>query len=554
MTFLATPSRAALLLWGMLLVAAPALAQAPSSPCGETAPDLPYRALVQPPDTPAQARALSTRPKALTDLLHRRDEVAREVRDRDVWAVPSAPCVGGNAVVRRAGDQPLLESTLTQLYVEGEWNNFGRSFRTYDAVDSLVAHQTQYWENGEWHDDWLEDWTYESGRLVQYAFTSIFFGVPDGWRETFTYDAEGRLEETLYEIYSGNGWVNNARYTFTYGEDGLLDLLVEDLWNGADWVPNYRETSGHDAEGRLLTAETQWYDPISEAWTPNTRYTWAYAPGEVTELSERWDGMAWQNDYHATLTMDTADRLVEVVALTWQDGVWMNNMWLNNTYLDATGPLLTEQVVRWGEGSGERGGGEWVDGWHVTYEYDSAQRLTAYTYLRGVGATEWVNQARRTYTYDGDSLVEEFEEIGDGGDGWVNNHLLNFFNDPEGLPFEILSSEWVDSEWSMYARTLLEYASPSAGEDGAAVAALSLDVFPNPASEVTIALDLDRGATTTLEVIDLLGRRVARLIDGEAPAGPRRLTWRPDGLAPGLYYVRLRAGSQTVVRAVTVVR
>ncbi len=73
---------------------------------------------------------------------------------------------------------------------------------------------------------------------------------------------------------------------------------------------------------------------------------------------------------------------------------------------------------------------------------------------------------------------------------------------------------------------------------------------PNPFNPATrISFTLPRPGRVTLAVHDLLGRRVATLLDDVRPAGDHALTWRgtDDGgrtVASGTYVMRLRAGEE----------
>ncbi len=77
---------------------------------------------------------------------------------------------------------------------------------------------------------------------------------------------------------------------------------------------------------------------------------------------------------------------------------------------------------------------------------------------------------------------------------------------------------------------------------------------PNPMrGETSLAFELPRAERVRLEVVDLQGRRVRTLVDGERAAGSHRAGWdgRDDqgGAAPaGLYFVRLVAGGETLSR------
>ncbi|MFN8587586.1 MAG: hypothetical protein U0704_07250 [Candidatus Eisenbacteria bacterium] len=92
---------------------------------------------------------------------------------------------------------------------------------------------------------------------------------------------------------------------------------------------------------------------------------------------------------------------------------------------------------------------------------------------------------------------------------------------------------------------------------------LRLAVSPNPSyGTVTLAWALPRAQYARLEVLDLSGRRVATLHDGEAPAGELRAAWngRTDSgggshpAAPGVYWARLVTPDGVRTRTIVRVR
>ncbi|MEL6705237.1 MAG: T9SS type A sorting domain-containing protein [Bacteroidota bacterium] len=79
--------------------------------------------------------------------------------------------------------------------------------------------------------------------------------------------------------------------------------------------------------------------------------------------------------------------------------------------------------------------------------------------------------------------------------------------------------------------------------------------YPNPAvDETTLEIALPEAGPIRVEVLDVLGRRVALLAEGEQPAGYVTLRLRTDRLAAGSYFVRLRAGDEETTTRLTVVR
>jgi hypothetical protein len=87
-----------------------------------------------------------------------------------------------------------------------------------------------------------------------------------------------------------------------------------------------------------------------------------------------------------------------------------------------------------------------------------------------------------------------------------------------------------------------------------------LGAAPNPFRSVTrVSFRLPAREPVALAVHDLAGRRVRRLLEGEAPAGVSTIEWdgRDDGGAPagpGLYFVRVRRARDGVTHAVRVLR
>jgi hypothetical protein len=75
--------------------------------------------------------------------------------------------------------------------------------------------------------------------------------------------------------------------------------------------------------------------------------------------------------------------------------------------------------------------------------------------------------------------------------------------------------------------------------------------YPNPFNPATtISFELSQQGRVTLEVVDLLGRVVATLVnDQEYSAGPHRVAFNAQGLSSGVYMAQLSsAGHRKLVR------
>lgn len=92
-----------------------------------------------------------------------------------------------------------------------------------------------------------------------------------------------------------------------------------------------------------------------------------------------------------------------------------------------------------------------------------------------------------------------------------------------------------------------------AGEDPGATRLLQN--YPNPVNPTTtIPFKLTEKRHVTLTVYDALGREVATLVDRKAQPGHYEVQWDASGLASGVYVYRLKAGTFTKSREMTLVK
>jgi len=59
---------------------------------------------------------------------------------------------------------------------------------------------------------------------------------------------------------------------------------------------------------------------------------------------------------------------------------------------------------------------------------------------------------------------------------------------------------------------------------------------------------------TSLQVFDVLGRKVATLVDEVKPPGNYSVRWDASGAASGVYFCRLMVGEKSAVRKMVVMK
>ncbi|MEM8601929.1 MAG: T9SS type A sorting domain-containing protein, partial [Bacteroidota bacterium] len=93
-------------------------------------------------------------------------------------------------------------------------------------------------------------------------------------------------------------------------------------------------------------------------------------------------------------------------------------------------------------------------------------------------------------------------------------------------------------------------------EDGSTPLAFALDAaYPNPFTvQTTVAYTLAEAGDVRLTVYDALGREIAVLADGRQVAGRHAAAFDGQGLASGVYVVRLEAGRHVATQTLVLVR
>lgn len=79
--------------------------------------------------------------------------------------------------------------------------------------------------------------------------------------------------------------------------------------------------------------------------------------------------------------------------------------------------------------------------------------------------------------------------------------------------------------------------------------------YPNPFNPVTvIGYELPVSSEVQLEVYDMLGRRVATLVNNQVEAGWHEIQFDASNLASGVYIYRLQAGNQLMTKKLTLIK
>jgi len=113
------------------------------------------------------------------------------------------------------------------------------------------------------------------------------------------------------------------------------------------------------------------------------------------------------------------------------------------------------------------------------------------------------------------------------------------------------------SPWRMGGNVgweLVEVDRPEMEESVPTVTALSQS-YPNPFNAAAvITYELAVTSNVTLEIYNLLGEKVATLIDERQDPGQKSVVWDASRVSSGLYFYKLTAGDFTETRRMMLVR
>ncbi len=160
-------------------------------------------------------------------------------------------------------------------------------------------------------------------------------------------------------------------------------------------------------------------------------------------------------------------------------------------------------------------------------------------------------------SYDGGATFPEEVATGEANDGsfmWTVPDSANTTSRVRIIARDAAGLAWYDdSDWDFATET-------DTGIDGVEPRFALFQNVPNPFSPATrIVYSIPSPAHVTLDIYDVSGRRVARLVDDEQTAGEHRVAWdgrttEGERAASGVYFYRLRANGSEVDRRMILIR
>jgi hypothetical protein len=435
-----------------------------------------------------------------------------------------------------------------QILRDGNWENAIHTTYSYDDQGNVDTAQAAQWTNGTWT---------ASSRSVS------------------TYDAHGNMLTNLYQVRPIDQWINVFRSTSTYDGQGKELSYLFEQWTNNEWISSYRYTTSYDASGK-----------------------------ELSRLSEHWESGAWVNDARMSFTYNESGKGLSIQTERWVNGQWtisdrgsvvydeqghvqsylyeiaVNGQLENSSHLmfatDASGNILTQVYSAWSQG-------QWADSLRESYSYNSSEEPLTHRTELWIG-TQWENLSQSSWTYDaGGRVLAQLDELW-ASSRWENHARQTYQYSAEGNLIRYAGEVWQGSAWvpatteanlTMWSYTdsvgnwygssgfyLLTLSYRSIAITGVATngsnAPLQCSLaqnYPNPFNPTTtIRYELPKSSMVKLSVYDMLGREVSMLVNERKYAGVHEVKFDGSGLASGVYFYRMTAGTYVETKKLLLVR
>ncbi|MGN8226906.1 T9SS type A sorting domain-containing protein [Gracilimonas sp. BCB1] len=167
---------------------------------------------------------------------------------------------------------------------------------------------------------------------------------------------------------------------------------------------------------------------------------------------------------------------------------------------------------------------------------------------------EWIPYSRKSLTLDGDMVIEILEEYYIDGT-WFPDYRERYTYEDGNISISTYETFFED-EWTSGNRTVYNYGAATSKEEEISVADYKLSQnYPNPFNPTTqIAYEISAPGKVLLEVYNVLGERVATLVNGNHVAGAYVASFNASGFPSGIYYYKLVSGQHQQVRSMTLIK
>lgn len=181
-------------------------------------------------------------------------------------------------------DGKNIKEHLIELYVAGNWVNSYRSVFDYNANGDLLKEEVQNWNNNQWTVVYGIAREYDFSKtdtviIIDSMFTGSYYEANQRIIEVFLPGTKDYLEVTFFmnDINTGN-WLELFRESYSYDNNGRLAQLTRQNWLGNMWI-NFMNLVDYQYDtilNRINSYTTQNWNMTSQQWVNYAKDTFEY--------------------------------------------------------------------------------------------------------------------------------------------------------------------------------------------------------------------------------------------------------------------------------------
>ena len=185
---------------------------------------------------------------------------------------------------------------------------------TYNGDGKISEKISTRYSNGIWENrnkevyEWNPNGEYDN--VTKYAWNGT------GWEyDTRTIDIEWydfspmKYNKYVFQIWSGSAWEDRGRWSYSWNADGQLEQMLLEEWNGTEWVNDWQWTQDYDMNGNRVLYEVHEWNGTGWDFDHGARTAFTYdADNNIeTETLESNSGGGWvfRVKYHYKYTSPT---------------------------------------------------------------------------------------------------------------------------------------------------------------------------------------------------------------------------------------------------------
>jgi hypothetical protein len=316
----------------------------------------------------------------------------------------------------------------------------------------------------------------------------------------------------------------------------MLTYQIEQWQNNA-WVQTSLNTYSYDLNRNKLTdLSEKWQDDKWVNLSKVTYLSYDLNGNQISDIHEIWQNEQWLYYWRATYTYDIDGNRLTQLYDNWTVDKWVSTDRWAYSY-DSKGNMITELTEYWKTD-------QWLADERGTYNYNIAGKRTAELY-EGFQNGFWVNLEHYTFSYNsnGNYLTGQCED-------WNGN-----WNSSNKGTFTIAGSKILPEIFYGY-KIEVTYKGTNSVTEERNNNLISLNCSPNPTSFLTtINYSIIEPCMVSITLTNSLGNEAARISNNQfQESGFYSLNFDAGNLAPGIYYLTIKAGNMIETKKFVVVR